>query len=130
MTTHGKQIITGALMGIMGAFMWALFWVLLTSQRSELWSNIIGVPFCGMLMTSWFVLPLGGFLGLILPRLSGLNPFFSISIGVILGGGIGLLSAYLTAKFVWQIDIKNYVTMIPFCSLLIGVWTWSVIRKK
>ncbi len=118
------------LIAVVSALVWSFLWTLVTSSRNELWPDLIALPFHGTLMTSWFILPLGGILGACLPRLSALHSVCgSTLIGGGVGGAIGFLCAILTSKFVWQLEFKNYASMIPFCAFVVGFWTWLLVRK-
>lgn len=69
MTPVGKRIAAGALIAVGGAFVWAL--IEFTSQSSRQSFEFFGILMLAgyaLLITSWFILPLGAIFGVIMPR--------------------------------------------------------------
>jgi len=96
------------------------------------------------LVSSWFVLSLGGLLGVWMPRLvEGARSWVSFVFGSILGAlvgcaavlinfvpsalhtagsGISGLQLELVQSSLLQTALKNVVTMIPFAAVWVGLW--------
>jgi hypothetical protein len=141
----GKRILAGASIAARGAFAWAL--VNFISQGRRFGAGLVQIPFAAayaVLVTSWFVLPIGGVLGAAMPRVvrdcSGRAAFFR---GAVLGVSVAVLAAILTTLFIewpmlsgsativdheaWERNVRDQfvgylATMIPICALWVGVW--------
>jgi ABC-type branched-subunit amino acid transport system permease subunit len=152
MATPGKRIVMGAMIAASGAYAWSL----LTFEFSEIgagesrllfsiWTAPLVAAYA-VLITSWFVLPIGGLLGVLMPSVikscSGQTAF---SRGAFLGICVGLIAALLTTIFMQWPEISGsativnhqayfksvfhrftgyLLTMIPICALWVGIWAW------
>lgn len=148
MTPLGKSTIVGGLNAIGAAFVWALlattfmFFEKHGPQQNVL--TILAFASYAVLMTSWFVLPLGIFLGALLPRLvrgcTGRGAFVR---GALVGVGVALIAGVLATLMVewprisgreqmpdhasWQrslwLVLSLYVgSMSAICSWWVGLW--------
>ena len=146
-----RRIVSGALIGASGALAWSLAWsVWEQHDRSppDWAAMLLGPPFF-VLVSSWFVLPVGGLLGAWLPRLvEGSRPGVAFASGSVLGGlvacaalvaafapvvlhtvgsGIGGQQLEMVQSSVLQRSLGYGVTMIPLAAVWVGVWAtcWS-----
>src|SRR5207302_5259111 len=69
MTSLGKRIVAGALIAAGGAFVWAFADFMAQNWRGgDRLFEVLALAAYAVLLTSWFVLPMGGILGVIMPR--------------------------------------------------------------
>ena len=150
MTPLGKRIVAGALIAAAGAFAWALLAFSWTNRGAS--DGFLGAPLYdayAVLITSWFVLPMGGFLGALLPRVfRGCTSRRAFGRWALLGLVVGVVAAMLTTlmmewpslsgrativdraawdQSVWRMFGFYASTMSVVCSIWVGVWTlrWS-----
>jgi hypothetical protein len=149
MPSLGHRIVAGISITVAGAFVWAFLWLRLTDRSGDWYPDMLIGAAYGVFLTSWFVLPMGVLLGLLLPRM--VRPgrkSYSFLIGALLGVACGLAAAALTTlMFVWPSDgvtivnrdawlrevlrraVKMLATMIPLCAVLVGVWALRLSAK-
>jgi len=152
MAGHVKRSVVGALIAVSGAFVWAMFELVWRGDGPQGW----GVPLmaaCAVLMTSWFVVPMGCLLGWILPAVIRHRSLGQAFIrGALLGVVAGVVAVGLTILFLeWPLlsgqgiisdreawlqgvrrDFLHFAaTMIPICVLWVGVWAcrWRTIAE-
>jgi len=146
----GKRIVIGALIATSGAFVWAVLVFGWSERHSSDW--LMGVPFTAayaVLIASWFVLPMGGVLGALMPSvIRGCSTRRALVYGLVLGALAGLAAATLTTMLMeWSfitgeatiVDRQGWLgsvrgeftgyltTMTPICVVWVGVWAsrWS-----
>jgi len=156
MTSLAKRIVVGAFIAACGAFVWALV-VFEASGRSPIEWWFGGIPFWGIplaagyavLIASWFVLPIGGVLGALMPAVvRGCSRRRAFIRGFFLGICAALVAAIFTMiltewpdisrhativdRAVWWQSVRDaflccLVTMTPICAVWVGVWAllWS-----
>ena len=100
------------------------------------WWALLALAAYAVLITSWFVLPMGALLGVVMPSVvRGCSFGSAIFRGTLLGISAGVLAAGLTTLFLLfnvgpEIELRNVrdlfvlysSTMVPFCALWVGVW--------
>lgn len=140
-----KRTALGALIAASGAFAWALIFCG-SGMGGEPWYATLVVALYAVAITSWFVLPIGGVLGALMPRLvRGLNGRKAFLRGTVVGIGVGVLAATLTIAFfewpalsgsaiildpsAWLQSIRRQFgyflpTMIPVCAIWVGLWAY------
>jgi hypothetical protein len=153
MASTGKRTIAGALIALGGAYVWALVAFMANGWgKGELWSIPLVAGYA-VLITSWFVLPIGGLLGLAMPSfIRGCSGGAALFRGALLGVCAGAMAAGLTTVFMeWpSFSVQGTIvdrgawlrvarseftrfatTMIPFCALWVGVWAcrWRKIAE-
>jgi len=98
MTDLGKRIVAGALIAIGGAFVWAVPAFAWTGrQTTNFIFESLALAAYAVLMTSWFVLPIGGILGAVMPRVvRGSSQGQAFWRGLLLGLLVRILAAVLT----------------------------------
>ncbi len=146
LTALVRRMISGMQVAAAGTFLWAVVWSMLHNRHgsSPDWGLLILFPLGFILISSWFVLPMGCLLGVWLPRLvEGLQPWVSFIFGSILGTLVGC-TAVMSTMFLpalWTIrsgivgeqfesvqsvlieTMLNYaVTMIPIAALCVAFW--------
>lgn len=150
MTSLGKRIMAGVLIAASGAFTWALMAFSWGNRHGPdwPWSTPIYAAYA-VLITSWFVLPLGALIGVVMPSvISGCPSSRAFGRGLLLGCSIGLVAAVLTTLMMkwpyltgqativdrgaWLNSVRlelffNAATMCAVCALWVGVWAscWS-----
>jgi hypothetical protein len=99
-----KRVVAGALIALSGTFAWAVLHfrvVFGPGTNRELFAHSIGGPVYAVLITSWFVAPIGGALGAAMPRIVGrCSQFVAFIRGSLPGLCAGSLAAILTVVFV------------------------------
>jgi len=153
-----KRIISGAFIAASGAFVWALIVFTFTANfsfRVDLWQQggwLFEVPTYAayaVLVTSWFVLPIGGILGAAMPRIiRGCSSRTIFHRGILIGILTGIVAAILTMlvrewpalsgnaeivnrdawlRSVWRTFGFYIWTMSVLCSVWVVVWAfrWS-----
>src|SRR4051812_5801267 len=92
-----KQMMVGALISTSGAYAWAVLFFSFYASR-EGWMR--GVPIVAgyaVLVASWFVVPMGAALGVVIPRIIHRCPARSAILrGALLGIGAGVLANCFT----------------------------------
>ena len=137
MLPTGKRILFGALIAVSGAYAWAFAWAVWFTRASSLPGCVVGAAYA-VLVTSWFVLPIGAFLGAIMPAaVRACSRRRAILRGALLGICAGLLAAILSTVFIeWRSLIQGWAqlrilcrqfiayaaTMLPVCILWVTVW--------
>lgn len=152
-TSLGKRIVAGMLIAVAGAFVWAVlsctYWFFQGHNPGETIFTVIGYAGYAVLVASWFVLPLGGLLGALLPRLvQGCIGRRAFGRGALLGVAVAVVAAVLTTltmewptisgqativnreaweRSLWRMLLFNIVSMSLVCSAWVGVWAlrWS-----
>jgi hypothetical protein len=152
MTSLGKRVMAGALITACGAYVWAFlifgWWGWSESHGAEKVLGLFFIPAYALLITSWFVLPMGGIIGAFMPSVvrscTSRQAFIR---GFILGICASLVAALLTMVLLewpfisghatkvdpyWWPDVSRQfllylLTMAPICGLWVGVWAlrWS-----
>jgi hypothetical protein len=153
MTPQGKRIVAGALIALAGAFVWAVlsftYWFFQRRNSGETIFTVIVYAGYAVFVASWFVLPLGGFLGALLPRfVRGCIGPRAFGRGALLGVAIALIASLLTTlmmewptisgrativnreaweRSLWRMFLFYVVSMSAVCSAWVGVWAlrWS-----
>ena len=153
MTPLGKRIVVGALIALAGSFVWAVlsftYWFFQGHNPGETIFTVIAYAGYAVLVASWFVLPLGGFLGALLPRfVQGCIGPRAFGRGALLGVAVALIAAVLTTlmmewptisgrativnreaweRSLWRTFLFYVVSMSAVCSAWVGVWAlrWS-----
>src|SRR5262245_31071023 len=102
MTSLGKRILGGASIAAGGAFIWAVFsftcWFFQGHNPGETLVHVVAYAAWAILMTSWFVVPLGATLGLVLPRIvSRCSRQAAFVRGAVLGIVAAVIAAVLTS---------------------------------
>jgi hypothetical protein len=153
MTSLGKRIVGGAGIAAGGAFVWALFsfayWFSQRHNPGETLFHVIMYAGYAVVVASWFVLPLGAMIGVVMPhvvsRCSRRAAFFR---GAVVGVGTAVIAALLTSVLMewatitgqativdrdawWRAVTHRFVfnltTMSLICAVWVGVWAvrWS-----
>ncbi len=152
MTSLGKRVMAGAFIAACGAYVWAFlifgWWDWSESQGAERILGLFFIPAYALLITSWFVLPMGGIIGAFMPFVvHGCMSRQAFIRGFILGICSSLVAALLTMVLLewpiisgqatkvdpyWWPDVRRQfldylLTMAPICGLWVGVWAlrWS-----
>jgi len=128
-------------MGLAGAFLWAVAQVGWSNRNSPdwPWSTPLYAAYA-TLVASWFVLPLGAFVGTLLPRLiANRSTTASIARGFLLGALVGFIAATVTTALFFVLPVltdrttvvdfaawRRYVTW-QFCKLLASMSTVSAL---
>lgn len=147
-----KNVLRGVLATVACAYVYALLLLVFSSDfLQETLANklriLLFIPLYMLLVTSWFVLPMGGVLGAVLPSLvrgrSGREAFVR---GMALGVFAGILAACLTTLWMnlpspsasdvkivdreaWLRGIRRdfmwyLLTMTPLCAVWVAVWAY------
>lgn len=144
-----KRIGIGALIAELGAFIWAN--IIFGGEKDLPFWQTPFVAGYAVLITSWFVFPIGGVLGAIMPSIArNCSVGQAFVRGAMIGLFVGLIAAVLTTILMhWSyisgtgtiVDRQGYlemarreftgyaVTMIPFCVVWVGIWAWFIARK-
>src|SRR5215467_12702502 len=153
MKPPGKRILAGALIAASGAFVWALITFEPGGTRlSEFLGAIPLLAAYAVLITSWFVLPMGGVIGLVMPRIvRDCSAGAAFLRGILVGVGAGLVAAILTTVFMewpvlsgrativdragWERMVRDRFigharTMIPICAAWVGYWAYRWSKKQ
>ena len=151
LTPLSRRVIAGALIASCGAFVWSLIWIVWEQRyrSSPDWTAMLVGPVYFVLVSSWFVFPLGGLLGGWLPRLvaqtrRGASFVCGSLLGVLVacaalvvefapvvlhtvGSGIGGQQLELVQSSVLHMALGYAATMIPLAAMWVGVWAvrWS-----
>lgn len=143
----------GALIALAGSFVWAVlsftYWFFQGHNPGETIFTVIAYASYAALVASWFVLPLGGFLGALLPRfVQGITGPNAFGRGALLGVAAALIAAVLTTlmtewpaisgsativnreaweRSLWRTFLFYIISMSAVCSAWGGVWAlrWS-----
>lgn len=146
-TPFTRNLGSGVLMAEGGAYLWALVYRLREHHgvgASPDWLSLLVFPPIFILTSSWFVLPLGGLLGVWMPRLiERSRSWVSFAFGSILGALIGCAAVLiylvpitfhtmdsgitgqqleLVQNSIFQSAFRNMVTIIPFAAVWVGLW--------
>ncbi len=144
MKSIGRRILTGMLIAIGSAFVWAIISVTVRGGREN---SLLAVPFWAayaVLVSSWFVLPLGVALGVIMPWIVRNCSVRSAWLrGALVGVGVAVIAASLTSvtkewptisgaativdQAAWRRAVfSNFAfdltSMTLVCSVMVGVW--------
>lgn len=149
-----QRIVSGALIAASGAFVWSGIWIVWQAggRRSLDWSDWLVGPLLSVVGTSWFVFPVGGLLGVWVPRLvARLQAGASFACGSVLGILVGCAALVVTFAPVAlhlvssdigieQLEIVQSsvlhaafgygVTLLPLAAVWVGIWavrsTWKL----
>lgn len=154
MTPLGKRIVAGGLIAVGGAFVWALliftYGLLQSHNPGETIFHAVAYAAYAVILTSWFVLPMGGMLGVIMPTvIRGCSRRSAFVRGALLGVCAAVIAAIFTIVVIdqwpyfsgrativdraaWERNvragfIRALMTMVPVCAIWVGVWAyrWS-----
>jgi hypothetical protein len=151
MTHFGKRALIGALIAAVGAYAWALLDFSFYAVREGWVSSIPLVAAYAVLVSSWFVLPIGAALGLVMPwMVRDCSPGGALCRGMFLGVAVGVLAAILTivAEYwpgfsgrttivdpaAWERFVRGrflgyLATMTPICAVWVGIWAYRWSKK-
>jgi hypothetical protein len=146
-----KRMASGALVLAAAAYAWALVFLaapeISSTALAELPLLLVILPAYALLITSWFALPLGAVLGVLLPWTTrDSDRIRRAIIGAAVGAVVGTLVAVLTVllegpnlfsgdvQINWDVWLPHAgrrflrfaATMVPFCAIWIGVWAYRV----
>jgi hypothetical protein len=149
LSSIGRRIVQGMLVAASGAFVWSSLCFFGNTKGSLF--EIITFSAYALFLTSWFVLPIGGVLGLTMPRLvRGCSAIIALLRGALVGICVGLMAAVLTIIFTewptlfgtativdrtaWEHFIRHQfgsylTTMTPICAAWVGIWALRLRRK-
>jgi hypothetical protein len=146
LTPLTRRVVSGALIAASAAFVWSLVWSVWEQRgwSSPDWPTVLFGPLFFVLASSWFVFPLGGLLGVWLPRLvERLRAGASFACGSVLGvlvgcaalvvafapvvlhtvgSGIGGQQLEMVQSSVLHRALGYAATMIPLAAVWVGVW--------
>lgn len=142
-----RRIGQGVLVALLGAFVWALWWVDGEYRNETLWWMFWAGYF--VLVASWFVVPMGAALGAVLP---GMVAGGTVGKAVVRGAAMGVAAAVLAAsgatlilhlgyftgtalhnddygKYVWNQFVEMVVSMGIVCVTVVGIWAGWLARE-
>jgi hypothetical protein len=127
-----KRVLEGALVAASGAFVWATITFSAEKGQGDSFFSVLAFAAYAVLLASWFVLPLGGIIGVLMPTVARGSSRFVLLRGTLIGIAAAVVAAGIT-KLTFSSEsgsfIKILATMIPICVLWIGVWTYHWNRK-
>lgn len=146
-TPFTRNLGSGVLMAVGGAYLWALVYSLWQQHgvgASPDWLSLLMFPPFFILVSSWFLLPFGGLLGVWMPRfMERSRSWVSFAFGSILGALVGCAAVLiylvpitfhtiesgitgqqleLVQNSILQSALKNIVAIIPFAAAWVGLW--------
>jgi hypothetical protein len=125
MTPLGKRIVSGAFIAASGAFVWAIPVFLWTNRSYSdwLWSAPLSAGY-SVVITSWFVLPIGGIIGAVMPFVvRNCSRRLAVARGCMLGLCVGLIAATLTTLMMEWPSLSGQTTIVN-----LEAW-WQSVRQ-
>ena len=137
MRSASKRFVAGALIAVTSTFVWAVCAFSWSGRQNRDWLlDAFFLALHAVVFSSWYVLPIGGVLGVRLPKIvRGCTRGSAFLRGALVGFCAGIVATGWTTLLFewprlfghppnrpwWQM-VVYFSTMIPVCVLWVGVW--------
>ena len=148
-----RRYFAGVLVGLGTAYLWSLIvFSIYAANEGWLGPAVFGIAAYALLITSWFVIPLGAGVGGILPRLATeVDSPRAAFRGILLGAGCGAIAAVLACVMEqwplisgsgeivdfsvwWRSELSRLtfhgVSMAVLSAIVVGAWSLGINKKS
>lgn len=131
--TNGKNVLLGITLALAAAYLYPAFLFTLMEGPAGLEVLLSAFPLYGLMYSFWLVIPLGGALGMLIPKIAaGKNRWMAALQGAGLGAVGGLVAVYSFTS-VYSLGPRVgilWVSVIAYCALWVGGYAFYRARGQ